>query len=63
LRLKAVLRDYHERGRADRQAPMVAMRYAKRRLTDIRYQQMLNDAITYRVTAQGDTGKGLLTPA
>jgi transposase len=43
-------RDYYERKKADGKAPMEAMRCVKRRLSDIVYQQMLNDAITHTVT-------------
>ncbi|MEQ4209671.1 IS110 family transposase [Actinopolymorpha sp. B9G3] len=39
-------RDYYERKKADGKAPMEAMRCVKRRLSDIVFQTMLNDAIT-----------------
>jgi len=45
-------REYYERKRADGKAAMGAMRCVKRRLSDIVYQQMLNDALTH-------TGGGL----
>jgi transposase len=38
-------RDYHERKKADGKAPMEALRCVKRRLSDIIYQQMLNDTM------------------
>jgi len=38
-------RAYYERKRADGKTPMEAMRCVKRRLSDIVYQQMLNDAV------------------
>ena len=38
-------RDYYDRKKADGKAPMEAMRCVKRRLSDIVYQQMLNDAM------------------
>jgi transposase len=44
-------RDYYERKKADGKAPMEAMRCVKRRLSDIVYHQMLNDAL-------GQTGTG-----
>ena len=47
-------RDYYERKRADGKAPMEAMRCVKRRLSDLVYQQMLNDALTQT----GGTGPG-----
>ena len=40
-------RDYYDRKKADGKAPMEAMRCVKRRLSDIVYQQMLNDAVTH----------------
>ena len=43
-------RDYYERKKADGKAPMEAMRCVKRKLSDIVYQQMLNDTITHTVT-------------
>ena len=36
-------RDYYERKKADGKSPMEAMRCVKRRLSDIVFQQMLND--------------------
>lgn len=38
-------RDYYERKKADGKTPMEAMRCVKRRLSDMVYQQMLNDAL------------------
>ncbi|MET9311012.1 IS110 family transposase [Kribbella sp. NPDC003505] len=50
-------RDYYERKKAGGKAPMEAMRCVRRRLSDIVYQQMLND--TVRTTAaQSRTGPG-----
>ena len=46
-------RDYYERKKADGKAPMEAMRCVKRRLSDIVYQQMLNDALTQARTGPG----------
>jgi transposase len=43
-------RAYYDRKRTDGKGPMEAMRCVKRRLSDIVYQQMLNDAITHLVT-------------
>jgi transposase len=42
-------RAYYDRKKADGKAPMEAMRCVKRRLSDIVYQQMLNDTITHTV--------------
>src|SRR4051794_24339881 len=39
-------RDYYERKKADGKAPMEAMRCVKRRLSDIVFQTMLNDAVS-----------------
>ena len=46
-------RDYYDRKKADGKAPMEAIRCVKRRLSDIVYQQMLNDAIPQRGTGPG----------
>jgi hypothetical protein len=46
-------RDYYERKKADGKAPMEAMRCVKRRLSDIVYQQMLNDALRQTRTGPG----------
>jgi transposase len=46
-------RGYYERKRADGKAPMEAMRCVKRRLSDIVYQQMLNDAVRSAGTGPG----------
>jgi transposase len=50
-------RGYYERKRADGKTPMEAMRCVKRRLSDIVYQQMLNDAVRSAGTRSG-TGPG-----
>ncbi len=53
-------RDYYDRKKADGKAPMEAMRCVKRRLSDIVFQQMLNDAITaHEGRAREDNGKRL----
>ncbi len=46
-------RDYYERKKADGKAPMEAMRCVKRRLSDIVFQQMLNDAMKQEATSPG----------
>jgi transposase len=46
-------RDYYERKKAAGKTPMEAMRCVKRRLSDIVYQQMLNDAIRAVQTGPG----------
>jgi transposase len=46
-------RDYYDRKKSDGKAPMEAMRCVTRRLSDIVYQQMLNDAMR-----QPETGPG-----
>jgi len=46
-------RDYYERKKADGKAPMEAMRCVKRRLSDIVYRTMLNDAVRARGTGPG----------
>ena len=48
-------RDYYDRKKADGKAPMEAMRCVKRRLSDIVFQQMLNDAM--RATGTGPGGQ------
>jgi hypothetical protein len=48
-------RAYYDRKKADGKAPMEAMRWVKRRLSDIVYQQMLHDAL--RQTATGPGGQ------
>ncbi len=50
-------RDYYDRKKADGKAPMEAMRCVKRRLSDIVFQQMLNDAVKHSATIVG-TGPG-----
>ena len=56
-------RDYYERKKADGKAPMEAMRCVKRRLSDIVFQQMLNDAIKHQATGPGGQREKTLTPA
>jgi transposase len=46
-------RDYYERKKDDGKAPMEAMRCVKRRLSDIVFQQMLNDSMSGRGTSPG----------
>ena len=46
-------RDYYDRKKADGKAPMEAMRCVKRRLSDIVFQRMLNDAMNHQVTGPG----------
>ena len=46
-------RDYYDRKRTDGKGPMEAMRCVKRRLSDIVFQAMLNDAIAHAVTGPG----------
>ena len=46
-------RDYYDRKKADGKAPMEAMRCVKRRLSDIVFQQMLNDAMKHQGTGPG----------
>ena len=43
----------YDRKRADGKGPMEAMRCVKRCLSDIVYQQMLNDAMKHAVTGPG----------
>jgi transposase len=50
-------RDYYDRKKADGKAPMEAMRCVKRRLSDIVFQQMLNDAMKQSTNTLG-TGPG-----
>ena len=53
-------RDYYERKKADGKAPMEAMRCVKRRLSDIVFQQMLEDSMTATRDGPGRTpGKRL----
>jgi transposase len=49
-------RAYYDRKKADGKAPMEAMRCVKRRLSDIVFQTMLNDAV--RTTETTRTGPG-----
>ena len=59
-------RAYYDRKKADGKAPMEAMRCVKRRLSDIVYQQMLNDAVHDSDDEDGPgraTGTTTLTPA
>jgi hypothetical protein len=46
-------RDYYDRKKTDGKAPMEAMRCVKRKLSDIVYQQMLNDAVRHQETGPG----------
>ena len=46
-------RDYYERKKADGKAPMEAMRCVKRRLSDIVFQQMLEDSMKQQGTGPG----------
>src|SRR3954453_8691421 len=46
-------RDYYERKKADGKAPMEAMRCLKRRLSDMVFKRMLDDAIAHAVTSPG----------
>ena len=48
-------RAYYDRKKADGKAPMEAMRCVKRRLSDIVFQTMLNDAVR---TTEATTGTG-----
>lgn len=48
LRNETPGRDYYDRKKADGKAPMEAMRCVKRRLSDIVFQTMLNDAVAVR---------------
>jgi transposase len=47
---------YYERKKADGEAPMEAMRCVKQRLSDLVYQQMLNDALGTRTGPGGQRG-------
>jgi hypothetical protein len=48
-------RDYYDRKKADGKSSMEAMRCLKRRLSDLVYRQMLNDALTPdKVTGSGE---------
>lgn len=57
LRNDTAGRDYYDRKKADGKAPMEAMRCVKRRLSDIVYKQMLDDAMRARRSTSG-TGPG-----
>ena len=46
-------RDYYDRKRTDGKGPMEAMRCVKRRLSDIVFHAMLNDAIVHAMTGPG----------
>jgi transposase len=59
LRNPSLGRDYYERKKADGKAPMEAMRCVKRRLSDIVYQQMLNDTVRTRTGPGRATGQRL----
>ena len=51
-------RDYYDRKKADGKAPMEAMRCVKRRLSDIVFQQMLNDAMKQSTNTLGTGPEG-----
>jgi transposase len=57
LRNPGTGRDYYDRKKADGKSSMEAMRCLKRRLSDIVYRQMLNDAVTHDTQPAG-TGPG-----
>jgi transposase len=57
LRNQSPGRDYYDRKKADGKGPMEAMRCVKRRLSDIVFQTMLNDAVRTHQAATG-TGPG-----
>ena len=56
-------RAYYDRKKAAGRTSNEAMRALKRRLSDIVYRHMIDDAITNTVTAREDTGKRHMTPA
>ncbi len=59
-------RAYYDRKKADGKAPMEAMRCVKRRLSDIVYRTMLDDAVrpsTDEGRAREDNGDTTLNPA
>jgi transposase len=53
IRNPSVGRDYYERKKADGKSPMEATRCVKRRLSDVVYQQMLNDSMQHQATGPG----------
>jgi transposase len=53
LRNPGVGRDYYDRKRASGKTSMEAMRCLKRRLSDIVYRAMLDDAFAHATKAQG----------
>ena len=57
LRNPGIGRDYYDRRKAEGKSSMEAMRCLKRRLSDIVYRDLLDDAVARRVTANG-TGPG-----
>ena len=57
LRNPGIGRDYYDRRKAEGKSSMEAMRCLKRRLSDIVYRELLDDAIARRVTTAG-TGPG-----
>ncbi len=57
LRNPGVGRDYFDRRRADGKSSMEAMRCLKRRLSDIVYRTMLDDAVGHSITGRR-TGPG-----
>jgi transposase len=57
LRNPGIGRDYYDRRKAEGKSSMEAMRCLKRRLSDIVYRELLDDAVARRVTRSG-TGPG-----
>jgi transposase len=57
LRNPGIGRDYYDRRKAEGKTSMEAMRCLKRRLSDIVYRELLDDAIARRLTTTG-TGPG-----
>jgi transposase len=57
LRNPGIGRDYYDRRKAEGKSSMEAMRCLKRRLSDIVYRELLDDAVARRVTTSG-TGPG-----
>ena len=57
LRNPGIGRDYYDRRKAEGKTSMEAMRCLKRRLSDIVYRELLDDAVARRLTSPG-TGPG-----
>ena len=57
LRNPGIGRDYYDRRRAEGKSSMEAMRCLKRRLSDIVYRELLDDAVARRLATNG-TGPG-----